>query len=107
MAIGSFIVSNAPQLVGLVMPPLVEVLNKDVQGKTERVLVTIAVCFIAAVLLRWNDLVYGSPKEVFALAGLIFGESQAVFKLYFENSWLRWKIQTSFSTEEKQEELLG
>ena len=101
IGVGSFIITNAPQLVGFAMPPLVEVLNKDVHGKTERVLVTLFACFFAALLLKWNDLLYGSAEDVFTSAGLIFGESQVMFKLYFENSWLRWKIQSGLEETEE------
>ena len=105
---GALIIANAPHLVGFLMPPIVEVLNKDVKGANERFLVTVFVCLLAATILHWNELIYGSPEQLLASAGIIFTESQVVFKLYFQNSWVRWKIQTKMDGEgEKIEKPIG
>ena len=87
-----YLVANASYLVGFVMPPLVEILNKDVKSSRERFAVSVGSCVLAAILLHWHELVFGSPQNLLASAGLIFTESQVVYKLYFENSWLRHKM---------------
>ena len=99
ITLGAFIIANAPNLVGFLIPPVVEVLNKDVHGANERFLVTVFTCLLAATILHWGELLYGSPEQLLTSAGIIFTESQVVFKLYFQNSWVRWKIQTKIGGE--------
>jgi hypothetical protein len=55
--------------------------------------VTVMVCVTTAIMLHWKELVFGSPEQVMIATSIIFFESQIVFKTYFKNSWLRWKIQ--------------
>ena len=99
---GNYIVTNASYLVGLVLPVIVEVLNKDVKGSRERFFITIFVCIFAGSLLHYRELLYGSMEDVATSIGIIFAESQLVFKLYFEKSWLRWKIQETIGVEDAQ-----
>lgn len=99
IAFWQLIVDNAAHLVGFSLPIIVEVLNKDVEGTRERFAVTIVSCVLAAALLQWHELVYGSPEELFTSIGIIFAESQIVFKLYFQDSFLRWKIQQKLGVE--------
>lgn len=94
LAFGHAIVQNAPYLVGFVMPPFVEIVNKDVKTEEERYIVAVLVCGFAAVVLHWHQIAYGSPEQVVAYAGIIFLESNTLFKLYFANSWFRGKIQS-------------
>lgn len=90
---GRYAVANASNLVGFGLPLIVEVLNKDVVGTRDKRIVTVLVCVIAAGLLNWSKVLYGSPEQVIVSMGLILAESQVVFKLYFEKSALRGKIQ--------------
>lgn len=79
----------APQLVGFVMPLLVQVFNRDIQKETERYVVSVVACIVVAVLLDWHQLVYGSPAQVFVSACIIFAESNATYTLYFAKSGMR------------------
>lgn len=88
----TFVVNNAPYLAGIVLPPLVEVLNRDVQNDQERYIVAVLVCLIAAVALHFKELLSGSPNMVAASFFIIFTESQTVFRLYFKTSLLRTSI---------------
>ncbi len=82
---------NAVDFVGLVMPPIIQILAKDipVEKEKERFLATTAICLALAVILKWNELILGSYEQVLASFGVIFIEAQAVYKLYFKNSALR------------------
>lgn len=86
------IIGNAPDLVGLIMPVLISFLNKDVVSGKERFIVTLMTCLGVSTILKWQDLVYGSPEQVLLSAGVIFTESQVVYKMYFEQSFLNLKI---------------
>lgn len=88
-----YAVTNADKIVGFGIPVIVEVLNKNVYGAREKFLVTVSVCVLAAILLNFKTLLYGTPDELIISAGIIFTESQVVYKLYFERSVMRQKIQ--------------
>lgn len=91
--IWALVVLHAPTYAGIVLPPVVDFINKDVHNDQERFIVTILVCLGVATILKWDAITYGTPEEILATAGIIFAESQAVFKLYFKCSTLRAKIQ--------------
>lgn len=86
-------VENAPHLVGFILPPFVEILNRDVKKENERFLVAVVVCLLTAIFLHWKEVAYGTPEQVVMYTALIFTESQAVFQLYFAKSWFRGTIQ--------------
>jgi hypothetical protein len=96
LIIANFVVNNATSLVGFMMPMVVELLAKDVHDEKERVYASMILCLLAAVLLHWKELIVNLDSGVFIFLadlfkwfGIIFAESQVVFKLYFKNSSLR------------------
>ena len=106
--------THAPNLIGFILPPVIEVLNKDIPSDKkiniglgrfsfpveEKFLATLSICLCAAAVLNIQKIAVGSPEEVITSFGLIFTESQAVYRLYFKDSWLREKIQDATSEEE-------
>jgi hypothetical protein len=92
----AWILDNAPSLVGIVLPPLVQILNKDVTNEIERFWITIIVCLVVGVLLHWNQLVIGDTKAVEISLAIIFAESQITYRLYFKNSIISQKISSIF-----------
>lgn len=92
LGVGIFIIMHANQLIGLILPPFVDVLNRDVPNEQERFIVALLLCIGLAVLTQWNSLIGGSPMAIATTASLIFFESQIIFKLYFKNSFLRKKL---------------
>lgn len=102
------VVDHAPVLVGVLLPPFVEILAKDIKNESERLIFTFITCFLVAGLLQWKHLAGTTPEQVFLYMGLVFMESQAVFKLYFRDSMLRAKIQEKVNPElleEKKKEM--
>jgi hypothetical protein len=91
--VGNMIIVNAPNLVGLLLPPLVDFLNKDIPDEKDRYFVTLIICAVVAALINWNKLFFGDPTSFYTSLTLIFIESQTVFKLYFKDSYLRQKLQ--------------
>lgn len=107
-AIVLLIVANAQYLVGFILPPLVEYLNKDVPSDSVRFIITCVVCFLAALLIDWNQVQSGvgnrvGDSQLAFTALLLFGESQTIFKLYFQQSWLRQKIQNAIGSANAQQ----
>lgn len=96
-----------PDLVGILMSPVIEILNKDIakEKTTERFLASMAICFVVAFLLKWNQVMAGSPEELIASFGIIFTESQVVYKLYFKDSFIRAKIQERLAPTPEEEPL--
>lgn len=98
-AIINGLIDNAPALVGFLLPPLIEVLNKQVYNRGERFFVAMVTCAIAAILLHWREIETGNPEMVTANFLLIATESQLLYKTYFGDSWLRGYIQTRVGTQ--------
>lgn len=99
------VVSNAPFLVGFVLPPLVEVINKDVKKEWERFVITLVICLFTGTLLHWKEIASGNPETVLLYSAAIFAESQLIFKLYFAKSWVRGAIRDKVGSSVVQEEL--
>ncbi len=97
VAIGHAIIANANVLVGFVMPFFVEFINRDITSKNGKMVMAGLACFIAAVILHWNEVAYGTPDQVILMTGLFFMESQFLYNLYFKNSFIREKIRGSAS----------
>lgn len=97
LALIAFFVANASKLSGFLLPPVVELLNKDIPNENVRFMIALVVCVLDALLINWNQLSTGSLTQAQFLfdMNLVFIESQTIFKLYFQGSWLRQKIQTT------------
>lgn len=87
-----------PDLVGVLLPPVIEIVNKNLpeDASTKKFLSAMAICFMAALLLKWNSLMAGSLDQLLASFGLIFTESQVVYRLYFKDSFIKVKINEKF-----------
>jgi hypothetical protein len=108
--------THSPNLVGFILPPIIEVLNKDIAADKmmtfrfwklsfeveEKFMATLAICLSAAAILNAQNLAVGNMEQAIASFGIIFTESQAVYRLYFKDSWLRDKIQNTVKTEDPQ-----
>jgi hypothetical protein len=81
--------SNVGNLIGFVMPVIVELVNNRVSNTNWKFIITLVMCLIVAVLLNWSNIVAGSVEDLLGTLTLIFTESQVVFKLYFEKSKVR------------------
>lgn len=94
LTIKDLFMQNPAAVVGLAMPPLIDILNKDIapEKQTERFLSTFAICFCVAAIFNLNNIMVNSWGAVFTSFGLIFTESQLVYKTYFKDSYLRSKL---------------
>lgn len=92
-----FIGQNAPQLVGLLLPPVVTVLNQSVTDHRSKFLVTFMLCIFVAVLLNVQKIITGDALTSFESLStsilLVFTESQAVYRLYFKGSAIEAHIE--------------
>lgn len=104
LGMGNSIIDNAPALVGFILPPFVDIVNKDVKNETERFYVSVFLCLVAACLLHWKELAYGNPEQFAVWVGIIFTESQTTYNLYFKHSNLRTVLQSRLHKREVLEE---
>lgn len=105
LALGTFVITNAPNLIGFILPPFVEYLNKDVPNENARFVISLVACLLAALAVNWQKIAAGTmtQEQLVLLIGIIFTESQTIFKLYFQESWLRQKMQTALNSANSQE----
>lgn len=78
----------APDLVGIAMPPFIEVFNR-VFGATnslEKKVVTLVTCLAVAMLLHWNEIAAWQWFDFVTNFGLIWLWSQGVFGFWFNGS---------------------
>lgn len=97
----SFIMLHRSELIGVPLVILIDYLNKDVKSEYAKFFVSMFACFIAALFLKFDSLLYGSPTEALSSWTLIFSQTQIVFKLYFKNSGIRWLFQGLYTPSEK------
>lgn len=76
-------------LIGFVLPPFIDLLNRKVSNSNLRYIISLALCLVISAVLHLNELQLGNAESFFASAGLIFGEAQTVYKLYWEKSEVR------------------
>lgn len=89
-------------LVGFLLPPFIDILNKDIPDDADgrKIIITGLVCIFAAIAINWNTIMLGSAQMVVFSAVALFTESQYIFQLYFKKSALRNKLQNIIETPE-------
>lgn len=99
---------HGQDLVGVALPFLIDAVSKDVPEDAtiklqfwrlsydidERLLVSLVVCFVAALYLTWDKFTVITPEGLLTYFGIVFTEAHLVYKLYFKNSWVRGRFQT-------------
>lgn len=76
-------------LIGLVLPPVIDLINSKVTDSKVRYLVSMGICIVVGVLLNIGDLTAGSLDTVIASVMLVFVSAQSTYNLYWEKSGLR------------------
>ena len=82
-------------LLGFIIPFVVDFINTKAGIENSKVKfgISLAISFVIAGVLHIGELQFGNVDEFFKTSGILFSESQALYKLYFEKSQLREKIQ--------------
>lgn len=91
---------NAHNVAGLALPPFIDYVNKRVYNEKARFAIAVLMCLGLATVFKWESLAYGSPEDVLAAGTIIFIESQAVFKFYFKDSYLRESLKRRYTKSE-------
>ena len=82
------------KLLGFLMPFVVDFINKkfSIDNSKVKFSITIGLSFIIAGLFHLQELQFGDVDEFYKTAGVLFGESQLIYKMWFEKSQMRKKI---------------
>lgn len=78
-------------IVGLVMPPIIDLVNNKVSDRRVRYIATLLISLILGILFSWKQL---DLKNIFASASIILAASQTTYNLYWKNSSTRESLQT-------------
>ena len=79
-------------LIGLILPFVIDLVNKYVLDSKIKFVVSFLVCALVAVLFKLPELKAGDVSEVLQSVAVVFAEAQVVYKLYWEKSSLRAKV---------------
>lgn len=79
-------------LIGFILPPIIDLINKRFENGNVRFLLAFAVSFVVALIFNWGQVFDGNWDNVLGSIGIIFTEAQAVYKLYWRESAVRSKI---------------
>ena len=78
-----------PLILGVIMPPIIDIVNKYVPNSNLRFLVSILFSLIVGGIIAFFE---NGWESVLANAGLVFVSAQAVYKLWYEKSGMQAKI---------------
>lgn len=89
--------ANAPYLIGFILPPFVQFLNKDVpEHGRSKFIVTGLVCIGIAIVYNWRAIFqetdWASIEATLATFSLILAQSEVAYRLYFKNSALQQRM---------------
>lgn len=76
-------------LVGLVLPLIIDLLNRFVPNSNLRYVISLVICLIVAALLNLSAIQLGDSNSFFASFGIIFAEAQSVYKIWWGKSGSR------------------
>lgn len=79
-------------LVGFILPPLIDLINKRVADSKVRFLVSVSVCLGIGVLQNLSSLKAGDVSELLSSFAVIFTTAQLTYKLYWEKSDFRASV---------------
>jgi len=85
-------------LLGFLLPPVVEAVNKDIQNEPERFIIAYVVCILLACGIDWQAIANAHLVNLLYTISIIAAESNVMFVLYWKNSLVRVKLQTALKT---------
>lgn len=79
-------------LVGFVMPPVIDIVNRRIVNAKVRFLVSMCICVLLAVVMHAKELTSGNYAYLASTVGVIFTEAQVIYNLYWKESALRARV---------------
>jgi len=87
-----FIVNMIQMFPGLVLPPVIDLVNQYVSNKILKFWVSMLICLVVAGILNFDKIASGNWAEFLGIAGFIFTQAQAVYKTYWSESRARISV---------------
>lgn len=88
---------GATYLVGFILPPFIDVVNKRVESAKMRFFISLIVSLIAAVAITYPSLSIGDVNGLLVALTIVFTEAQIVFSLYWKDSEARGRLQAKMA----------
>ena len=73
-------------ILGLVLPPVIDLANRFVKNSKLRFVVSIAICIIAGTAVNIAKLKLISPLDALNSIGLVIASAQTMYKLFYNDS---------------------
>lgn len=80
------------ELVGLLLPPLIDLINTKVPNTNIRFIISLVICTVVGVVLNLQDLKYHNTDDIVKSIAVVFTAAQLTYKLYWERSQVRAKM---------------
>ena len=84
-------------LLGQIMPPLTDVINKQIPSSKLRFWISMFVCFVISIAFNYSRLTLGGINAILTDALVIWGSGQAAYKMYYDGSTQQQNIRFSAS----------
>ncbi len=81
-------------LVGLVLPPVIDLINHKVSSSTLKLFISVAISLIVAAILNLDKLNVNNAQDIFKSGLVIFGSAQVTYSLYWKDSLDRQRMVT-------------
>lgn len=88
---------GAAYLIGFILPPFIDVLNKHVASSKLRFAISILVSVICGVAITYPSLAFGDVNGFLVACAVVFSEAQVVYNLYWKDSDARAKMQAKMA----------
>lgn len=79
-------------IIGFALPPVIDLINSRLENSKLKWLVSMGICVLVGALLNLDKLNNLDVGSVLGNIGIIFVESQATYRLYYEKSQVREKL---------------
>lgn len=73
-------------LIGLVLPPVIDLINHKVSNSAVKVLLSLAISLIVGALLNLDKLNIKDAGDVLQAGLVVFGSAQVTYQLYWKKS---------------------
>ena len=73
-------------LIGLVLPPVIDLINHKVSNSAVKVLLSLAISLIVGALLNLDKLNVKDAGDVLQAGLVVFGSAQVTYQLYWKKS---------------------
>ena len=79
-------------IIGFILPPIIDLINTRVANTQIRFWISMAVCVVFAFAANIEEFASLDWNTILGKIGLVFTESQIIYKVYWEKSTAREKI---------------